>query len=148
VVYRFDRESLRGYVNPATWITEGGVELLSPEGALVTLPLFDLKVVSFVKDFDGGSLLQEKRLFASRPKTAGIWVRAQLRNNEVLEGVMSNDLLLIERFGFWLIPPDPSSNNQRLFLPRAALKEFRVVGVIGSKRRGKAETERQIKLFE
>jgi hypothetical protein len=148
VVHRFDREPLRGYINPQSWLTEAGLELLSPEGTLSVVPYHDVKLVCFVKDFEGDSILHEKRLFSSRPKTAGLWVRAQFRDNDFLEGVMPNNLLGVERHGFELVPPDPSTNNQRVFVPRAALKELRVIGVIGAQRRGKGEPEQQIKLFE
>ena len=148
VVYRFDREPLRGFVNPQMWLVEGGAEFLSPEGTFSLLPYPDLKIVSFVRDFDGNSILQEKRLFASRPKTAGLWVRAQFRDNDFLEGVMPNDLLQVEQYGFMLVPPDASSNNQKIFVPRNALKELRILGVIGQQRRSKGDPERQIKLFE
>jgi hypothetical protein len=148
VIYRFDREPLRGYVNPQTWLQAGGIESLSVEGSFVPVAYEEIKVVCFVRDFEGNSIFQEKRLYAARPKTPGLWVRAQFRDNDFLEGVMSADLLLLEPYGFLLVPPDPASNNQRLFLPRPGLKELRVVGVIGAQRRGKAEPERQIRLFE
>jgi hypothetical protein len=148
VVYRFDREPLRGYVNPQNWLQAEGIELLSPDGTFAYVPQPDVKLVCFVRDFDGNSIFHEKRLYASRPKTPGLWVRAQFRDNDFLEGVMSNDLLGVEPFGFMLVPPDPSSNNQRIFLPRQGLRELRVIGVIGGQRRAKAEPERQIKLFD
>lgn len=148
VAHRFDREPLRGYVNPQSWLTDAGLELLSPEGALLIVPYQDVKLVCFVKDFEGDSIAQEKRLFSSRPKTPGLWVRAQFRDNDFLEGVMSNNLLDIQRYGFTMVPPDPSTNNQRVFVPQQALKELRVVGVIGARRRTRLEPEQQIKLFE
>jgi hypothetical protein len=148
VVYRFDREPLRGFVNPQSWLQPAGAELLSPEGAVALAPYSDLKVVCFVRDFEGSSLLQEKRLYASRPKSPGLWVRAQFRDNDFIEGVMPNNLLEPDTYGFFLVPPDAAANNQRVFLPRRALKELRVVGVIGAQRRGRVEPEKQIRLFE
>jgi hypothetical protein len=50
-----------------------------------------------------------------------------------------------------VVPPDPYSNNQRLFLPRAALTELQVLGVVGSPlRRPKAKPvpKEQIGLFD
>lgn len=151
VVYRYDREALTGYVSPPGWLQPDGVELLSPSGAVSVISYAEIKLVSFVRDFEGSKLNQERRLFTSRPKTVGLWVRAQFQDNDFLEGIMANNLLGLESYGFTLIPPDPSTNNQRVFLPRTSLKAFAVMGVVGSpahRRRVKADRERQIGLFE
>ena len=68
-----------------------------------------------------------------------------------MEGVMPNNLLPLEPYGFTIIPPDPYSNQQRLFIPRAALQAVEVLGVVGSplkKRKPKAAAKEQIGLFE
>lgn len=152
VVYRFDRQSVAGFVNPQAWLVADGVELLTPSGAVSVIPYTEIKVVCFVKDFDGSGWRQERRLFASRPKTEGIWLRAIFQDNDFIEGVAPNDLLLFDPHGFHLAPPDASSNNQRLFLPRAALKECRIMGIIGipgKTRKAKPEpAEGQTRLFE
>lgn len=150
IVYRFDRESIAGFVRPQAWITPVGVEVLTPTGALAAIPLAEIKVVCFVKEFDGGAWPGEKRIFANRPKTEGIWVRALFTDNDHLEGILPNNLLLVDSEGYLLAPPDASSNNQRIFLPRSALREVRIMGVVGPARRAKSrqETKGQIGLFE
>lgn len=151
IVYRFDRESIAGFVSPQAWLTAGGVEVLTPAGAIATVPFGEIKVVCFVKEFDGEGWGTERRLFASRPKTEGLWVRALFRDNDFLEGILPNELLQLDAYGYLLAPPDASSNNQRVFVPRAALKEMKVVGVVGAPRRpakGKPEGRAQIGLFE
>jgi len=45
----------------------------------------------------------------------------KFHDGEVMDGILANNLLLTESYGFTVVPPDPYSNNQRLFLPRAAL---------------------------
>jgi hypothetical protein len=149
VVYRYERESLRGYVSLPSGLGPEGVELLSPSGTVSVIPYPEVKVISFVKEFDGTPLFQERRLFYNRPKLEGLWVRAQFRDNDFLEGVMPNDLLSVEAHGFTVIPPDPDSNSQRLFLPRASLKALHVRGVIGASRKpkGKPSPDKQIELF-
>jgi hypothetical protein len=51
-----------------------------------------------------------------------------------------------------LVPPDSSSNNQRVFAPRAALRSAEILGVVGSplrrRRRAKAVPKEQIGLFD
>ena len=149
VAYRFDREPVEGYVNPQQWLGASGIEIMRPEGALTVIPYIDLKVVCFVKDFDGPDWSAERRRFAARPKTEGLWVRAVFRDYDLIEAVLANDLLQWDPLGYLVAPPDANSNNQRLFLPRAALRDFRVLGVVGSPARKPApEPKEQIRLFE
>jgi hypothetical protein len=150
VIHRFQRERLPGFVDPQTWLTPDGIELLSPNGTLSTTPYNEVKLVSFVRDFDGPSPFAERRRFQNRPKIEGLWVRAQFLDNDFQEGILTNDLLQLNPFGFLLVPPDPNSNNQRIFLPSVALKEFHVIGVSGgaSKRRKGDREEGQIGLFD
>ena len=127
--------------------------MLTPTGAVAVLPYADIKVVCYVREWEIDGLRQERRLFASRPKTEGLWVRALFRDNDFLEGIIPNDLLQTDPHGFLLAPPDAFSNNQRMFLPRLALKDFKVMGVVGTPvraRRGKpaGKPEGQIGLFE
>jgi hypothetical protein len=151
LIRRFDREPLTGFVNAQTYLQPGGVELLTPAGALAVIPYVDIKVVCFVKDFDSVEVSQEKKVFNTRPKTDGLWVRMQLRDGEVLDGILSNNLLQLGPEGFTVTPPDAYSNNQRLFVPRAALTQFNVLGVVGSpltRRKAKPAAQEQIGLFE
>ena len=77
-------------------------------------------------------------MFNARPKTAGLWVRLTFRDNDLLEGILPNDLLQLEPNGFSIMPPDLTGNSQRLFVPRQALREITVLGVVGSALRTKA----------
>lgn len=150
LIRRFEREPVVGFVNPQLYCRAGGIELLSPEGAVSVLPYSEVKTVCFVKDFD---LEQEpgRLVFNTRPKTDGLWVRMVFRDGEVMEGILANNLLLVEPHGFTVVPPDPYANNQRIFLPRAALKDVQVLGVVGSplrRKKAKPDTKEQIGLFE
>ena len=151
LIRRFDREPLTGFVNSQTYLQPGGVELLTPSGTLSMVPYSDIKVVCFVKDFDSVESGQEKKVFNTRPKTDGLWARMHLRDGEILDGILSNNLLLLTPEGFTVTPPDAYSNNQKLFVPRAALSLFNVLGVVGSpltRRKPKPTPEGQIGLFE
>jgi hypothetical protein len=110
-----------------------------------------LKSVQFVKDFEPPDPAGERKVFSTRPKMDGLWVRVKFRDGEVMDGILANNLLLIESQGFTVVPPDPYSNNQRLFLPRAALSELQVLGVVGSplrRRKPKPVPKEQIGLFD
>ena len=148
---RFDRETLAGFVQMPGGLEGQRLELLQPGGSLVEVPLSETKLVCFIRDFDGGETWREHRAFATRPKTAGLWLRFAFRDGDWLEGIAPNDLLLNETAGFQAVPPDPTFQNQRFFVPRAALTSVQVLGVIGSplrRRPVKKEAEGQMKMFE
>jgi hypothetical protein len=150
VIRRFDREPLSGYVNPASYLQLTGVELLSAQGAVATVPYDEIRTVAFVREF--GNLEEApRRVFNTRPKMEGLWMSFQFRDGEVLEGVMPNNLLPVEPHGFTIIPPDPYSNQQRIFIPRIALRSVEVLGVVGSplqRRKPKVPPKEQIGLFD
>jgi hypothetical protein len=108
----------------------------------------DIRFIAFVRDFDH---IDEdlRQVFHTRPKMEGLWIRFQFRDGEVMEGVMPNNLLQLETYGFTAIPPDPYSPSQRVFIPRVALRTVEILGVIGSplKRKPKAAPD-QIGLFD
>ncbi|MCL6545683.1 MAG: hypothetical protein K6T61_10675 [Bryobacteraceae bacterium] len=149
VVRRFERDPVLGFVNPRTYLTAGGVEVLTRSGSVVVLPYAEIKAVCFVRDFDASGGLPEPKVFHTRPRTDGLWVRMTFRDGEVVDGLLANNLLQLEPFGFTVVPPNPLSNNQKLFVPRQALSQMHVLGVVGSplRRRGKAPAPQQIEMF-
>ncbi len=151
LVARFERESLQGFVQMPAGLEGDAVELLRPEGSLVRVPFAETKLVCFVRDFEAGETWQDHRAFATRPKTAGLWVRFRFRDGDWLEGILPNNLLHIEAAGFSAVPADPSFQNQRIFVPRLALAGVEVLGVIGSSARRrpakKPGDDGQLKMF-
>lgn len=150
ILRRFEKEPLAGYVNPISFLQPTGIEVLSAEGRVTTVPYEEIKTVSFVRDFEGSGNAG-RRVFNTRPKIEGLWLSLEFRDGEVLEGILPNDLLQLEPFGFTVVPPDSYSNNQRVFVPRAALRSAEVLGVVGSplrRRRAKAVPKEQIGLFD
>jgi len=149
VVRKMDRDSINGYVAPANYIREGKLELLNTSGNVVAIDLRDIKGVYFVREF-GDSESLTRKTFTSRPRTEGLWVRLKFKDNEVLEGMMPNDLSLTIGEGFLINPPDLRSNTQRIFVPRLALESLTVLAVIGAtrrRRRGMPSDTRQVQLF-
>jgi hypothetical protein len=135
VVRRFDRENLLGFVNPFSYLQPSAIEILSPEGSLVLMPYDEVRSVCFVKDFEAEA--EPRRIFMTRPKLEGLWVRMLFRDGEILDGILPNNLLAWEIPGFTVTPPEPDANNQRVFVPRSALKSIQVLGVVGSPLRPK-----------
>jgi len=148
VVRKMDRDSVSGHV-AASFIADGKVEVMNTAGKVVAIDLRDIKGVYFVREL-GDSESLGRKTFTSRPRVEGLWVRLRFRDNEVIEGMMPNDLLQDGGVGFSIIPPDPASNTQKIFVPRTALAEMTVLGVIGEKagRRGRRpEDTRQVPMF-
>ena len=149
IVRKMDRDSVNGYVG-AAFIADGKLELLNTAGNVVLIELRDVKGVYFVREF-GDSESLTRKTFTSRPRMEGLWVRLRFRDNEIIEGMMPNDLVQEGSEGFSIIPPDTRSNTQRIFVPRAALAEMTVLAVIGekkSRRRGRRpEDTRQVPMF-
>jgi hypothetical protein len=145
---------MTGFVSAHTYQLPSGIELLTPEGEIATVPYTEIKTVCFVKDFEGARNEFEARLFQTRPKMEGLWVRLQFRDGEEMDGVIPNNLLLLDRQGYTVTPPEPYSNNQRVFVPREALNSLQVLGVVNSPLRKKVkakaarDTAAQPRLFE
>ena len=146
VVRKLDRDSLNGFVG-ASFISEGKLELLNTAGNVVLIELRDIKSVYFVRDFNDSEDLTRKT-FTSRPRAEGLWVRMRFRDNDIVEGLMPNDLMQIIPEGFFVNPPDTRSNTQRIFIPRTALLEMTVLAVIGERVRRKPSDERQVAMFQ
>ena len=130
VIRKLDKSLVRGYVDPRTYLSADGVELLEFEGRLVKVPLDQVKGVFFVRDFEGNAQRAERKVFHSRPRQSGLWVRMIFKDNETMEGLTPNDLLGLDPAGFYVTPPDMFSNNLRIFIPRSSLAEMQVLGVI------------------
>lgn len=149
IIRRYDREPLAGYLNPVSFLQPAGVELLLPDGNIQTVPYTDIKSIAFVREFEHGGA-GDRATFLTRPKMEGLWVRLRFRDGDVLEGVMPNNLLQIDRYGFSIVPPDSLANQQRVFVPRGSLRAVEVLGVVGSplKRRPRVAGKDQGELFE
>ena len=135
VVRRFDRENLTGFVNAFSYLQPTAIELLKPDGTLVLLPYEEVKSVCFVKDFEAES--EPRKIFMTRPKLEGLWVRMVFRDGEVFDGILPNNLLAWDIAGFTVTPPESDANNQLVFVPRPSLKSIQVLGVVGSPLRAK-----------
>ncbi|MGE0404730.1 MAG: hypothetical protein AB7O65_00390 [Candidatus Korobacteraceae bacterium] len=130
VIRKLDRDSVNGYVSPNAFVEDGKVQLLNLAGTLIAIDLKDIKGVYFVRDFTDTET-PGRKTFTTRPRSEGLWVRLRFRDNEVLEGLMPNDLTQSPPEGFLINPPDTRSNTQRIFVPRSALAALTVLGVIG-----------------
>lgn len=140
VVRKFGSELLFGYLPPASFLerAERGLrdlELLDLDGNVTFVKAEEIKWICFVREFNSGDRNSPERLlqrsFPRRPRTPGIWLRVELKDRDLLEGLAQNDLSLLDSEGLLLIPPDTRSNTQRIFLPRPAIARLELLAVVG-----------------
>jgi hypothetical protein len=132
VVRKLDRGVVKGFVNPGAYLGPEGVELMDLDGRRMAVPLDEVKGIYFVREFEGDSERVERKKFLSRPKLAGLWIRMKFKDAEVLDGLLSENLLELGPQGYLVTPPDAFSNNLKIFVPRSALETLEVLGVIAN----------------
>src|SRR5580704_6000487 len=138
IVRRFTGDALPGYLPGANFVRNGTLDLLDLSGRIISLPLSDIKLVSYVRDFNLSDPVNPERLtrrtFLARPRSEGLWLRLTFRSGDLLEGLAPIDRSLLDSLvddaGLFLTPPDTRSNTQRLYVPRAALTEVQLLAVI------------------
>jgi hypothetical protein len=134
MVLLFEGDTLRGYLNPAPLGRTEVLDLLTQDGEHRQIPLTEVKSVHFVREFTE-KFEPERKAFFSRPKLDGLWVRLRFRDNDTIEGIVPNELLDMLDHGVQITPPDLHGNSLRIFIPRSALTEMKVLGVVGVARR-------------
>jgi hypothetical protein len=135
-----DRKSLRGFLNPARLQDTSALDLLTPHGEHQEIARDKIRAVYFVRDLDEG-YEPERKTFLSRPKLDGLWVKIRFLDDGLLEGVIPNDLLNLMDQGLHITPPDFHANADRIYVPRSALAELTVLGVVGIARRKAAAVD-------
>lgn len=150
ILDRFDRERIRGFVHPQNYLQAAGVEVMSPDGSVGLVPYGQIKGISFVRELSGEGVFNERREFLARPKALGLWVELRFRDGDLLQGVLPNNLQMLESNGYAFSPPETAGNAQRVFVPRQALVEVLVLGVNGTKKKsaGRPADAQQFSLFE
>jgi hypothetical protein len=129
-----DKTALRGYLSPTRLGQADPIDVLTPDGEHEQIPLAKVRSIYFVREFSD-DFEPERKAFLSRPKLDGLWVRLRFTDNDTLEGVVPNDLLSLLDNGLQITPPDLNSTSDRIFVPRSALSEVTVLGVVGIARR-------------
>ncbi len=134
VVQHLDRATSRGYLNAAHLGRSDAIDLLTPDGEHEAIELKDVKCIYFVREFTD-DFEPERKAFFSRPKLEGLWVRLTFRDTDTIEGIVANNLLELLDRGVQITPPDLHGTTLRIFIPRTALTELTVLGVVGAARR-------------
>jgi len=134
VIVLSSKKPVRGYLNAARLGQIDPLDLLTTDGEHQELPLASIRSIYFVREFSD-DFEPERKAFLSRPKLDGLWLRLRYLDGETLEGVVPNDLLSLIDNGLQITPPDLNSTTDRIFIPRTALSEVTVLGVVGITRR-------------
>lgn len=161
LVRRFSGDILAGYLPISTFVRDEPpqaptVDLLDLAGRVIPLPLDQIKMVSYVRDFNLADTQNPERLgrrsFLARPRAEGLWLRLIFLGGDMLEGLAASDISFllnaIEDRGVHLTPPDIRSNTQHIFVPRSALADLQVVAVITTPSRKKPIPLREISTLQ
>jgi len=134
VIELLDRKAIRGYLNPSRLAQVESLDLLTPDGEREEIALAKVRAIYFVRDLKE-AFEPERKSFLRRPKLDGLWVKLRFQDGQLLEGVIPNDLLSFLDNGLHLTTPDFNSNTDRIYIPRSAISELTVLGVVGIARR-------------
>jgi hypothetical protein len=94
----------------------------APPGSIpVDVFVKDLKAVFFVKDFEGNAQYTEKKDFDTTKPAAGRKIKVVFKDGEIMTGTTQG--YQPGRPGFFIVPADPKSNNDRFFVVSAATRE-------------------------
>jgi hypothetical protein len=91
------------------------------ESTSVEIRLAELKAVFFVKDLVGNAQYDERKEFDPTSRLPGRKLRVTFSDGEVLVGVTQG--YQPGRPGFFLVPADSGSNNERCFIVSASVRE-------------------------
>lgn len=91
-------------------------------GGPVTVSIDDLKAIFFVHSFEGNREYHEQKLRVPEG-TIGRRYLLTFTDGETMRGTALG--VNLSRYGFLLFPADPGSNNKRIFVMHAAVKELR-----------------------
>jgi hypothetical protein len=156
VLYRFDRLPLEGFGRAGPFVPGVDLELMSAEGNLQVVTFAEVKALCFVSEGGQMNLFTEHTFFERRPKQPGLWTRFTFRDGDQLDGLLSHNLLEWPEAGYSAIPPRASATRQWVFIPRVAVTNTELRGVVGKsaaprspRRKGAAgEKEQQLIMFE
>lgn len=141
IIRRFDDQIHWGYLPQEIVLLHGYVELIDPAARVTPVLLSEIKWIAYVRDFNLSDRhlpeRMERKRFAARPRTEGLWVRMRFTDGDLLEGLVQVNRALLdvlaESAGVFLTPPDTRGNTQRLFVPRTAVEQVEAVGLIQPK---------------
>jgi hypothetical protein len=130
IVVRYrDGRTLKGHTadflptRPSFHVVPAEADVAATRG--IEIPLAELKAVFFVKDFTGNKAYQEAKAFTPQQRVTGRKIRIEFEDGEVLLGTTMG--YQANRPGFFLVPADPNSNNERCYVVSAGVRKVEFV---------------------
>lgn len=123
-----DGEVIRGFTPDQP--IQHRISIVTVSGEEKSFEVESLKAVFFVKHFQGDPDYREVKFTRGEPAGKDVWVFLELFDGETLEGLVENDLGLIQDAGIYLRPADVYSNNERVFVSKTSIRRFAVLGLV------------------
>jgi hypothetical protein len=126
IVVRYKDGKLRkGYTHDFTPVSQI-FHLIDEAGNIHDIDCKDLKAVFFVRSLVGNRDYNEKKRFEEVDCTGlrGLKIKVTFMDGEVLRGMTLS--YNKERKGFYIVPIDPETNNERIFVIADATKDVKV----------------------
>lgn len=129
VVHYTDGKLLKGYThdfNPIRETFHLTSELEADKGTVHEIKIPDLKAIFFVKKLEGSLDYQEKKKFeeVNTSGLRGVKIKVVFHDGEIVRGVSLG--YSKNRKGFFVIPVDPQSNNERIWVVSDAVREVSI----------------------
>jgi hypothetical protein len=102
---------------------------VSEDGRKLDVGQSKVKAVFFVSSFKGDKEYKPVRFYSSGPEPHSVWVEVVFVDGEVVEGCVQNSIHHLKNDGFFLLPSSPGDNNLLIYVNKAAIAKFRVLGV-------------------
>jgi hypothetical protein len=113
------------------------VRSLDMNESALAIRVQDIKAVFVVKSFRGDQKRRGLRFYSNGPAVGSIWAEIQFKDNEIIEGLIENSVQHLLGDAFLLKPSDPGSNNLYIYVNKAAIANYRVLGVKALRETGK-----------
>jgi hypothetical protein len=146
ILYRFDRQPVEALVHADAYLLEAGIEVMLLDGILQIIDYNTVKALCFAAEGAPADLFTAQTSFERRPKTPGLWAGFRFRDEDLLEGVLPHNLLEWPAQGYFLTPPRSNALRQRVFLPRQAVRETVLLGLVGKANALENKTARKVEL--
>jgi len=133
IVVRFkDGRLFKGFTHDFTPVKDTfhiTSELESDQGKIYEVFCPNLKAIFFVKTLNGDADYKEKKRFDEVDTSGlrGIKIKVEFKDGEVLRGISLG--YSKTRKGFFVIPVDPMSNNERVYVIANAVRDVRLGSV-------------------
>lgn len=101
-------------------------ELEHDKGKIYEVFCPDLKAIFFVKTLEGDTGYKEKKSFQDVDLSGlrGIKIKVEFNDGEVMRGISLG--YSKNRKGFFVVPVDPKSNNERVYVIATAVREVKL----------------------